>query len=638
MNTLTKFSKPTQRRVFLSLLIVSIFFVTCKKTTIINNYITNPPQPMGAGLVQTPASTYSNIPTATVPPTGGASLPSSYFIEIPTTPFNQGNQGSCASVATAMAKSIVDHVKNSTPYSNNGIIYSPSYIHNQVRLNPNDCVNGGSYLYSNFDILKTQGVCKLSDMAYNVSDCNTQPSNNQRTLAANNKIDHYFRLGPINTETIKRFINIGLPVIVAFKVDNRFLNNYWDVNNANTVWSSFGTYQGSDHATLLYGWDDSKNAFKMLNQWGSQWGNNGSIWVSYSLVENLNVFYEAYILQNGAPTNTNNLQVTGDLNFGNTTINTNATKTIQLINNGATSINVSSISVTSPFSVNWNSGTIQPGATQTVTVTYNPTSVGNSSSTLTINSNAANSPNTIQASGVGVQQTTQTRIIALSGNLSFGNVTVGQSSSKTLTISNNGNSPLTVSSVQTPQGFSGNSSGTIQPNSSVTMTIFFSPTNVQSYSGNIVVNSDATSGTNSISCSGTGTSSGGGGPVAVPAIGSYGNCEPSGQSYVCSATTSYGTGVINGRIVSINTATKQIVVEIKKCNGTAFNAGGNFNVVSGLCTGVSYGFGSFNSGGTAVQMTITDNNMTGTKTYWPFIVQGTSLNILYTAPPIIVTY
>ena len=132
MKTSTKLTLTIQGRIFLSLLFVSIFFVTCKKTTIINNYITNPTT-YSSGLIPTPAATYSSIPTATLPPSGGGSLPSSYFIEIPTTPFNQGNQGSCASCATAMAKSILDHVKNSTPYPSNKIIYSPSYLFHQLK-------------------------------------------------------------------------------------------------------------------------------------------------------------------------------------------------------------------------------------------------------------------------------------------------------------------------------------------------------------------------------------------------------------------------------------------------------------------------------------------------------------------------
>jgi hypothetical protein len=112
-----------QRRIFLFLLIASTLLVTCKKTTIINNYITNP-ENYGSGLVLTPAATYASIPTAILPPSSGGSLSSSYFIEIPNISFNQGHQGFCASCASAMAKSIVDHVENSTAYPNNEIIYS----------------------------------------------------------------------------------------------------------------------------------------------------------------------------------------------------------------------------------------------------------------------------------------------------------------------------------------------------------------------------------------------------------------------------------------------------------------------------------------------------------------------------------
>jgi hypothetical protein len=301
-------------------------------------------------------------------------------------------------------------------------------------------LKGGSYLPSNFDILKTQGVCKLKDMPYSETDCTSPPTTNQIALASNNKIDHYFKINPINTSTIKQFINVGLPVIVAFEVDSHFYNDYRDPNNANKVWTTFGADSNSSHATLLYGWDDSKHAFKMLNQWGSLWGNNGSIWVDYNLVENNNVFREAYILQNGASITTNNLQVNDDLNFGNVTINTSSTKVIQLVNNGATNIDVSGISITSPFSTDWNNGTIQAGSTKSVIITFNPTTIGNFSNTVTINSNAANSPTAIQASGTGVQQSSQTKIISLSGNMSFGNVTVGQTLTRTLTITNTGNS------------------------------------------------------------------------------------------------------------------------------------------------------------------------------------------------------
>src|SRR6188472_189147 len=57
---------------------------------------------------------------------------------------------------------------------------------------------------------------------------------------------------------------------------------------------------------------------------------------------------------------------------------------------------------------------------------------------------------------------TQGAAIALSGNMNFGNVTVGSTFASTLTIANSGASPLTITSVTYPTGFSGNfASGTI---------------------------------------------------------------------------------------------------------------------------------------------------------------------------------
>lgn len=617
-----------------TLLIAGLIITGCKKT-IVNNYITNPAGNYGTGLVTLPAATYAAIPVASAPPTGGGSVPSSYFLDIPTVPFNQGNQGSCASCAAAMGKSILDHVKNNAAYPSGGIIYSPSYLYHQTRLNPNDCITGGSTLLGNFEIMKTQGVCKLSDMPYGDDECNSQPSANQKLLAANNKISNYKRLpDPLTAADIKAHILSGSPVIVAFVCSTPYWGApfYFNTSNPNEVWTSQGQSMGSAHATLLYGWDDSKNAFRMLNQWGPGFGSNGSIWVAYSLVANRNVFFEAYVIENGSTPASNNLQVTGDLSFGSVAVNSSSTRALQLANNGTNTINVSSISVSSPFSSNWSGGAIPAGTTKNVSVIFTPTSAGAASSPFTINSDASNNTITLQATGTGTQ-TSSTRIISLSGNLAFGNVTAGQTSSRTLTISNTGNGPLTITSIIAPPGYSCSYSGTIQPGASVNITVTFSPSSAQSYPGTVTVNSDATSGAGTIAVSGTGISAA---PVVVPPVGSYPVCDAV-ASYFCPPNVNYGTGVISGRVVSINTATHQITIEIKKCDGSAFNAGGHFNIVSGLCSGLSYSFTQFFAGQTSVQATFTDNNMTGTKTYWPFIVQGTA-NIQYTAPVIMVTY
>jgi hypothetical protein len=133
-------------------------------------------------------------------------------------------------------------------------------------------------------------------------------------------------------------------------------------------------------------------------------------------------------------------------------------------------VTVTSISLPQGFSGSY-SGTIQAGNSANLLITFSPTNVQPYSGSIVVNSDATSGTNSINVSGTGIQQTTQTRIILLSGNLSYGNVTVGQTSSKALTISNTGNSALTVTSISTPQGFSGNYSGIIQAGNSVNVTI-----------------------------------------------------------------------------------------------------------------------------------------------------------------------
>ncbi len=96
-------------------------------------------------------------------------------------------------------------------------------------------------------------------------------------------------------------------------------------------------------------------------------------------------------------------------------------------------------------------------------------------------------------------------VVGMSGNLSFGNVTVGASATSTLTITNTGTAALTVTSVSYPAGFSGNfTSGTIAPAGTQAVTVTFAPTAATAYTGTITVAGNHASGTNTMAVSGTG--------------------------------------------------------------------------------------------------------------------------------------
>ena len=96
-------------------------------------------------------------------------------------------------------------------------------------------------------------------------------------------------------------------------------------------------------------------------------------------------------------------------------------------------------------------------------------------------------------------------MIALSGNMAFGNITVGTAATSTLTSGNTGSGELTITSVTYPAGFTGTfASGTIPPNGSQAVTVTFTPIAAQAFTGNITVTGNQASGTNMIAVSGTG--------------------------------------------------------------------------------------------------------------------------------------
>jgi hypothetical protein len=103
---------------------------------------------------------------------------------------------------------------------------------------------------------------------------------------------------------------------------------------------------------------------------------------------------------------------------------------------------------------------------------------------------------------------TPTKIISLSGDLSFGSVDLGSHADRTLTISNSGNTSLAITSLSVT-GASGTltaswTSGSIAPASSQNVTVRFTPTAGQSYSGVVTVVCDSTAGVNTTNWSGTG--------------------------------------------------------------------------------------------------------------------------------------
>jgi hypothetical protein len=181
--------------------------------------------------------------------------------------------------------------------------------------------------------------------------------------------------------------------------------------------------------------------------------------------------------------------------FGNVTVKTDATQTIKISNTGTRELKIFSADIAGTgFSL---SGLTVPtklaaGSSVNFNVAFKPMVGGAETGTISIKTNAGESPASVNLSGTGVEQSIKLKVSETA--LSFGNVVVSGSESKNVTITNSGNANVTITGVSASgSGFSvsGGSNVTLAPNQSETVTVNFNPKSKGSLSGALTVSSNA---------------------------------------------------------------------------------------------------------------------------------------------------
>ncbi|RYG10014.1 MAG: hypothetical protein EON96_17385, partial [Caulobacteraceae bacterium] len=139
-----------------------------------------------------------------------------------------------------------------------------------------------------FRVLAVQGAAPLSAMPYTGSPF-VAPSAAARQAAGDFRIDTFRTVDLRNRDELKSQLNAGYPIIFAAVVDYRFQT--W--SGAQTLGGASGPVLGR-HAMVVVGYDDMRGAYRVMNSWGSQWGDRGYAWVSYDRFEAMGT--EAYIV------------------------------------------------------------------------------------------------------------------------------------------------------------------------------------------------------------------------------------------------------------------------------------------------------------------------------------------------------
>ncbi len=151
----------------------------------------------------------------------------------------------------------------------------------------------------------------------------------------------------------------------------------------------------------------------------------------------------------------------GQVAFGNVSVGKTASATILLFNGSSAPLQITQLALTGPsFSVAGQSNppaAVSAGATYRLNVQFAPVASGTAAGQLTVTSNASTGNSTaVSLTGTGVATAADIgTLVASPGQVTFGNVTVGQTASATVLLANQGSAPLQITQLGlTGQSFS----------------------------------------------------------------------------------------------------------------------------------------------------------------------------------------
>ncbi|MER8823053.1 C1 family peptidase [Mesorhizobium sp. M0991] len=191
---------------------------------------------------------------------------------------DQGSQGSCVGWAVGYAaRSYYASASEHRDIQRQSNRVSPAFIYDSIRDNPMDCKEGSKIS----DALKllTGGAVSQSDYRYDVNRCQKTPEG-VKSKATDFKINGWVRVDPERADQVKGELANGHPVIFGMKAPAA-LETY----NGKDVYAGSEMDMVEFHAVTAVGYDERKQAFRVINSWGPDWGDKGYFWISYDAVK-----------------------------------------------------------------------------------------------------------------------------------------------------------------------------------------------------------------------------------------------------------------------------------------------------------------------------------------------------------------
>ena len=198
--------------------------------------------------------------------------------------YDQGSLESCTANALCAAYGL-DLVKQSKTIRGGFSYFNPSRLflyYNTREREGTQLKNVGAAIRDAVKSMNRRGVCEESDWPYTVRRFKEKPPQLAYAAAVGNNLCKYERLYQ-DIDQFRACLKDNCPFVFGFNVyhsfDNISRNGYMEMP------SKYDRSHGG-HAVLAVGYDDDERCIKVLNSWGSDWGDNGYFYMPYQFIKN----------------------------------------------------------------------------------------------------------------------------------------------------------------------------------------------------------------------------------------------------------------------------------------------------------------------------------------------------------------
>ena len=182
---------------------------------------------------------------------------------------------------------------------------SPAYVYNRLRPAGSQC-DRAIRIVDALNLLQTEGVVNLQDFPDDLRSCPIPAPTSLREKAGAFKLAGWRAIDretpgdwrtPVILDDIKGALSRGQPVVFGMPVQQDFMD--YRGPKRPEIYTHQTPETKNFHAMALIGYDEDKQAFRLINSWGDSWGDHGYGWISYDSFKLL--AGEAYALDNGPP-------------------------------------------------------------------------------------------------------------------------------------------------------------------------------------------------------------------------------------------------------------------------------------------------------------------------------------------------